>query len=57
MATLVIEFVIAREREREREREGERERAALEATQGQMDGFFSQFPYKFPLEEVASVGD
>ena len=28
--------------------------AALEATQGQMDGFFSQLPYLF---EVASVGD
>ena len=31
--------------------------AALEATQGQMDGFFSQLPYKCHLEEVASVGD
>jgi len=31
--------------------------AALEATQGQMDGFFSQIPYKCYLEEVASVGD
>ena len=30
---------------------------ALEATQGQMDGFFSQFPYQCYLEEVASVGD
>ena len=30
---------------------------ALEATQGQMDGFFSQLPYKCHLEEVASVGD
>jgi len=30
---------------------------ALEATQGQMDGFFSQLPYKCYLEEVASVGD
>ena len=29
----------------------------LETTQGQMDGFFSQLPYKFYLEEVASVGD
>ena len=29
----------------------------LEATQGQMDGFFSQLPYKCHLEEVASVGD
>ena len=28
----------------------------LEATQGQMDGFFSQLPYKCHLEEVASVG-
>ena len=31
--------------------------AALEATQGQMDGLFSQLPYKCHLEEVASVGD
>ena len=31
--------------------------SALEATQGQMDGFFSQLPYKCNLEEVASVGD
>jgi len=31
--------------------------AALEATQGQMDGFFSQIPSKCYLEEVASVGD
>ena len=30
---------------------------ALEATQGQMDSFFSQLPYKVHLEEVASVGD
>jgi hypothetical protein len=30
---------------------------ALEATLGQMDGFFSQLPYKCLLEEVASVGD
>ena len=30
---------------------------ALEATQGQMDGFISQIPYKCHLEEVASVGD
>ena len=29
----------------------------LEATQGQMGGFFSQLPYKCHLEEVASVGD
>ena len=29
---------------------------ALEATQGRMDGFFSQLPYKCYLE-VASVGD
>ena len=28
---------------------------ALEATQGQMDGFFSQLPYKCHLEEVASL--
>ena len=31
--------------------------SALEATQGQMDGFFSQLPYKCHLEKVASVGD
>ena len=30
---------------------------ALEATQGQVDGFFSQPPYKCHLEEVTSVGD
>jgi len=28
----------------------------LDATEGQMDGFFSQLPYKCYLEEVASVG-
>jgi len=31
--------------------------SALEATQGQMDGFFSELPFKCYLEEVASVGD
>jgi hypothetical protein len=31
--------------------------AALEATQGQIDGCLSQLPYKCHLEEVASVGD
>ena len=30
---------------------------AVEATQGQMDGFFSQVPYKCYLGEVASMGD
>ena len=30
---------------------------ALEATHGQMNGFFSQLPYKCHIEEVASVGD
>ena len=30
---------------------------ALEATQGQMYGFFSQLPYKCHTEEVTSVGD
>ena len=30
---------------------------ALEATQAQMDGFFSQLPYKCRLEEVTSVRD
>ena len=29
----------------------------LEATQGQIDGFFSQLPFKCYLPEVASVGD
>jgi hypothetical protein len=33
------------------------EAAALEATQGQMDGFFSQLPYKHHLEEAAFVED
>ena len=32
-------------------------RSALEATQGQMDGFFSQLPYKCHQNRVASVGD
>ena len=32
-------------------------RAALKATQGQMDGFFNQLPYRSHLEEVASVRD
>ena len=36
---------------------GQNCRAALEATQGQMDGFFSQLPYTCYIEEVASVGD
>ena len=31
--------------------------SALDATQGKMDGFFSQLPYKCHLAEVASVGD
>ena len=31
--------------------------AALEATQGQMDGSIGELPYKCHLEEVASVGD
>ena len=31
--------------------------AALEATQGQMGGFFIRLPYKRYLEDVASVGD
>jgi len=31
--------------------------AALEASQGRNDSFFSQRPYKCYLEEVASVGD
>ena len=29
----------------------------LEASQGQIDGFFSQLPFKYNLPEVASVGD
>ena len=32
-------------------------RTALEATQGQMDGFFRQRPHKYHPEEEASVGD
>ena len=31
--------------------------ATLGATQGQIDGFLSQLPYKYHLEEVASVED
>jgi hypothetical protein len=31
--------------------------ATLETTQAQMDGFFSQVPFKCYLPEVASVGD
>jgi len=31
--------------------------ATLETTQGQMGGVFSQLPYKYRFEEVASVGD
>ena len=31
--------------------------AALEATQGQINGFFSHLPYKCYLEEMASMGD
>ena len=31
--------------------------STLETTQGQIDGFFSQLPYKCHLKEVASVGD
>jgi hypothetical protein len=31
--------------------------STLEATQGEIDGSFSQLPYKCYLEEVASVGD
>ena len=31
--------------------------STLEATQGQMDGSFSQLPYKCHLEEIASVRD
>ena len=34
-----------------------RARSALEATQGQMDGFSSQLVYQYHLEEVASVGN
>ena len=32
-------------------------RTVLEATQGQIDSFFSQLSYKYHLEEVASMGD
>ena len=38
-------------------REGIGSRAALEATQGQIDGFFSQLPYKCHQNRVAHVGD
>ena len=38
-----------------RESEKKSSRPALETTHGQMDGFFS--PYKYRIEEVASVGD
>ena len=31
--------------------------STLEATQGQIDGFLSQLPFKFYLPEAASVGD
>ena len=31
--------------------------SALEPTQGRMDGFISQLPCKFYLEEAASLGD
>jgi hypothetical protein len=31
--------------------------ATLEITQGQMDGFFRQLPFKWYLSEAASVGD
>jgi len=33
------------------------ESTTLEATQGQIDGFFSQLPYKYHQNWVASVGD
>ena len=33
------------------------EGSTLETTQGQMDGFFSQLPYKCHQTRVASVGD
>ena len=36
---------------------GKQDRAAMEATQGQIDGFFSQLPYKCHQNRVASVGD
>ena len=31
--------------------------STLETTQGQIDGFFNQLPFKCYLPEVASVGD
>ena len=31
--------------------------STLEATQGQIDGLFSQLPYKYHQNRVASVGD
>ena len=36
---------------------GRGSQATLEATQGQIDGFFSQLPYKCHQNRVASVGD
>jgi len=33
------------------------EQSALEATQGQKDGFFRQLPFKCHLEQVAFLGD
>jgi len=51
-------------KEEEEKYRGRRERGnlgtqspALEATKGQMDGFFRELPYKCCLEEVASVVD
>ena len=32
-------------------------RPTLETAQGQIDGFFSQFPFKYYSKEVASVGN
>ena len=36
---------------------GSSKNPTLEATQGQIDGFFSQLPYKCHQNRVASVGD
>ena len=48
---------IKKRRREEGPKESQRREAALEATQGQMNGVSSQLPYKCHLEEVASVGD
>ena len=50
-ASLATQIIEGEERWSEAER-----KYALETTQGQIDGFFSQLPFKCYLPEVASVG-